>query len=89
MTTHEDYENGLFRDMHGNRVKLGKAARAEVIGAYEAFKDMYGAATTKANHAEMNQRGKVLVDTQAKHGVWLIHPVNARHGLRADDPRLT
>ena len=91
--TNENWDKGLFRNSDGKRVKLGKAATAEVIAAWNSWKDApfnqyIAGRETRAQYNETNRRGKQLVEIQTKHNVWLIHPVNATAGLRPDDERI-
>ena len=83
-------ENKL-RNMEGRRVRLS-VKKQEILG--KVWTDFANARTRFAiyrlrkDYNDLSEKGKLLIETQTKMGVWLIHPNNVGPGLRVDDPRI-
>ena len=83
-------ENKL-RNMEGRRVRLS-VKKQEILG--KVWTDFANARTRFAiyrlrkDYNDLSEKGKLLIETQTKMDVWLIHPANVGPGLQPDDPRI-
>ena len=83
-------ENKL-RNMEGRRVHLTVKKQEILEKVWTDFKEArtrFAIYRLRKDYNDLSEKGKLLIETQTKMGVWLIHPANVGPGLRVDDPRI-
>ena len=81
-------ENKL-RNMEGRRVRL-TVKKQEVLEKvwtdFEKARTRFALYRLRKDYNDLSEKGKLLIETQTKMGVWLIHPANVGPGLKVDNP---
>jgi len=83
-------ENKL-RNMKGRRVRLSVKRQGVLEKVWTDFanaRTRFAIYRLRKDYNDLSEKGKLLIETQTKMGVWLIHPNNVGPGLRVDDPRI-
>ena len=81
-------ENKL-RNMEGRRVRLSvkkQKVLEKVWTDYAEARTRFAFYRLRKDYNDLSEKGKLLIETQTKMGVWLIHPANVGPGLRVDNP---
>lgn len=83
-------ENKL-RNMERRRVRLSVKKQKVLEKVWTDFanaRTRFALYRLRKDYNDLSEKGKLLIETQTKMGVWLIHPDNVGPGLRVDDPRI-
>ena len=83
-------ENKL-RNMEGRRVRLSVKRQGVLEKVWTDFanaRTRFAIYRLRKDYNDLSEKGKLLIETQTKMDVWLIHPANVGPGLQPDDPRI-
>ena len=83
-------ENRL-RNMRGRRVRLSVKKQKVLEKVWTDFanaRTRFAVYRLRKDYNDLSEKGTLLIETQTKMGVWLIHPDNVGPGLQPDDPRI-
>ena len=81
-------ENKL-RNMEGRRVRLTvkkQKVLEKVWTDYAEARTRFAFYRLREDYNDLSEKGKLMIETQTKMGVWLIHPANVGPGLKVDNP---